>query len=528
MESDSTLYSRNVSPVSVALRGNGGGVFSPPPGFPGFASKCHAWARRGYGSHTFGLGPRQTPEASHAGVEEMQLDEGDGEGRKGGGEFASVVNVGISVHHQGRPQATCVGAFSHQCSSESWPSRPGGGKQNGIQIAGNVIQVHPHLQPQLPSPSPAVVGSFGGVVAPSAPEIMAANGQTGWLTEFQHQQETLALANGGNVGGIARQHPGNSRQHQADLRRVSPGPLSYYKPPTPCSFASVRGALVQCGQWSCPLDTVQDRPLVQPIYNGVNPDYPGLQLIHAHPPIYVVDQFLDHAECDFLIESARSSFCPAPVVGEGEGVISPARTSSTCYMAREDLPEYMRKISLLTGKIPEHCELPQVGQYLPSQQYMSHLDAFDVSGDHGRRFAGNGGQRSITVLTYLNDVSKGGATAFPRLNVEVRPRKGMALVFFPATVDGHVDGNALHEACPAVDVKYVSQVWIRQGVYEGSPHKRLAQKMVPGLQAARDELLRREARWDELASARRQAEHNRMNPQVFAPPSFVQATHAGC
>lgn len=39
-------------------------------------------------------------------------------------------------------------------------------------------------------------------------------------------------------------------------------------------------------------------------------------------------------------------------------------------MAREDLPEYMRKISLLTGKIPEHCELPQVGQYLPSQQYM--------------------------------------------------------------------------------------------------------------------------------------------------------------
>ena len=94
------------------------------------------------------------------------------------------------------------------------------------------------------------------------------------------------------------------------------------------------------------------------------------KLIHAHPPIYVVDQFLDHAECDFLIESARNSFCPAPVVGEGEGVISPARTSSTCYMAREDLPEYMRKISLLTGKNPEHCELPQVGQYLPSQQYM--------------------------------------------------------------------------------------------------------------------------------------------------------------
>lgn len=55
----------------------------------------------------------------------------------------------------------------------------------------------------------------------------------------------------------------------------------------------------------------------------------------------------------------------------------------------------------------------------------------------------------------------------------------MALVFFPATVDGLLDRNALHAALPAVEpyTKYVSQVWIRQGTYCGQPSKRLSQTL---------------------------------------------------
>jgi prolyl 4-hydroxylase len=150
---------------------------------------------------------------------------------------------------------------------------------------------------------------------------------------------------------------------------------------------------------------------------------------------------------------------------------------TTCYLAREDLPDYVRKVSLLTGKPAEHCELPQVGRYFPSQQYLQHFDAFDLSNDDGRRFAANGGQRTVTVLVYLNDVHQGGQTAFPVLNVEVQPRQGMAIVFFPATVDGLLDKMALHAAKPAIDTKYVSQVWVRQGEYHGQPSKRLPQTL---------------------------------------------------
>ena len=251
--------------------------------------------------------------------------------------------------------------------------------------------------------------------------------------------------------------------------------IPHYVPPIPATWGA-----------QLPTLSVQDRPLVPPIYNGINPNYPGAQLLHAHPPIFIVDNFLNGAECDFLIEAASDAFGPAPVVGKGSGEVSPSRTSSTCYLAREDLPEYLRKVSLLTGKPAEHCELPQVGRYYPNQQYLQHSDAFDLSNDDGRRFAANGGQRTVTVLVYLNDVPRGGATRFPSLNIEVQPRRGMALVFFPSTLDGLLDKMCLHAALPAVDVKYVSQVWIRQSNYEGTPSKRLSEPMVAGLQERRD------------------------------------------
>lgn len=114
--------------------------------------------------------------------------------------------------------------------------------------------------------------------------------------------------------------------------------------------------------------------MTPPVYNGVNPNYPGLHVLNTSPPIFAVDNFLTPYECDFLINAALDAFGPAPVVGKGAGEISPSRTSSTCYLAREDLGDLMRKVSLLTGKPAEHCELPQVGRYFYQEKYLQHFD----------------------------------------------------------------------------------------------------------------------------------------------------------
>ena len=49
-----------------------------------------------------------------------------------------------------------------------------------------------------------------------------------------------------------------------------------------------------------------------------------------------------------------------------------------------------------------------------------------------------------------------------RLDIEVKPEKGKALIFFPGFMNGELDTDALHAGMPAVDTKWVSQVWIRQ------------------------------------------------------------------
>lgn len=211
-----------------------------------------------------------------------------------------------------------------------------------------------------------------------------------------------------------------------------------------------------------------------PRYLLLNPYYPGLRTISERPPVYTVENFLTSQECDALIRAAHEHMTPAPVVGPGNGEVSVSRTSSTCYLAREDLPSVCTKVCALTGKPVDHLELPQVGRYRSGEFYKPHYDAFDTASPDGRRFAANGGQRVATVLVYLNDVPNGGATFFSKLGIRLLPRKGVALVFFPATLDGRLDDLYLHSAETAIDEKWVSQIWIRQAPYNGLASVRIS------------------------------------------------------
>ena len=115
----------------------------------------------------------------------------------------------------------------------------------------------------------------------------------------------------------------------------------------------------------------------------------------------------------------------------------------------------------------------------------------------------------------MNEVGEGGCTSFPMaswnenvlrdpvavqavvgntepnilmgkgVGVKVKPRAGTAVLFYPSaysydekgTVSAVLEKKALHQAEPAVDVKYVSQVWIRTGEYHGVPTRALDVKI---------------------------------------------------
>lgn len=189
--------------------------------------------------------------------------------------------------------------------------------------------------------------------------------------------------------------------------------------------------------------------------------YPGLWRVHTDPPIYLCEGLATAAECDALMRLAD----PLLLRSKTESGESRSRTSRSCHLRKESVPcpELMRKLRALTGKPPAEMECPQVARYEPGQFYTMHFDGSDeVAAASGSHFLKQGGQRVGTCLIYLNDVARGGRTRFNRLGIEVSPRKGTAVLFFPGFADGDLDERALHEALPAVDRKYVCQIWIRQ------------------------------------------------------------------
>lgn len=215
------------------------------------------------------------------------------------------------------------------------------------------------------------------------------------------------------------------------------------------------------------------------------PPQHGWVRVHEEPPIYTCDDFLSAADCSALIDAAcadprqlrpsllGSSDATARMQTEAARRRNAVRTSASCTL-QPSLPACARlraAILAITGKTQQHLEPVSVSRYTEGQQYTEHQDASRLTPLPGgcpnpddMEFMAQGGQRVATILVYLNDVPHGGATAFPTIGIEISPKAGRCLLFFPALTDGRCDEQTLHAARPAVDEKWVAQVWVRQHV----------------------------------------------------------------
>lgn len=74
------------------------------------------------------------------------------------------------------------------------------------------------------------------------------------------------------------------------------------------------------------------------------------------PPLYAVDNFFSNEECHALMTLAGDYMVTSPVVGAGAGEISESRTSSSCFLAREDLPTVCSKVPYTREDCRERAE----------------------------------------------------------------------------------------------------------------------------------------------------------------------------
>ena len=69
--------------------------------------------------------------------------------------------------------------------------------------------------------------------------------------------------------------------------------------------------------------------------------------------------------------------------------------------------------------------------------------------------------RAHTFIVYLNNVEEGGETRFPKLDLNVNPKKGMGIYFKTLLPNSVLLKKSLHQGMPIIrGEKYIVNKWI--------------------------------------------------------------------
>lgn len=222
-----------------------------------------------------------------------------------------------------------------------------------------------------------------------------------------------------------------------------------------------------------PLPELQPMPTVDTRANTVQtPDrMVDVLMTLTAPRVVLLGNVLSHEECDALIRYGEQRLQRSPVVSEKDGKteVHAYRTSRGAMLQRGESELVARieaRLAALTQWPVENGEGLQLLRYEAGNEYRPHYDWFDPALPGPRKHLERGGQRVGTVVMYLSDVEEGGGTSFPKVGLQVQPKKGCA-VFFANTDDYHApDQNSLHAGEPVVrGVKYIATKWLREREY---------------------------------------------------------------
>jgi prolyl 4-hydroxylase len=183
-----------------------------------------------------------------------------------------------------------------------------------------------------------------------------------------------------------------------------------------------------------------------------------------------IENFLSDKECDVLIQMIESNHTRSSVVegGNNISVVSENRTSSTTNLNHQD--KFVKDIHL---KIAEYLGEPLLkgehlqGQLYEKDQYFRPHNDFFVGTAYDKHCLSSG-NRTYTLMIYLNDDFEGGATNFPKLNKTIIPKKGKAIKWLN-TIESIGQIETLHEGQPIINGnKFIITSWWRENDWNGS------------------------------------------------------------
>jgi prolyl 4-hydroxylase len=180
--------------------------------------------------------------------------------------------------------------------------------------------------------------------------------------------------------------------------------------------------------------------------------------------LYTAEDFIDPAHCADLIQLIKSALRPstisAPPAGETDRMF---RTSRTCDLVGND-----RAIARLDAKLcaalgwDASLVEPSQGQcYEVGQEFKPHTDFFKPY-ELETYSTETWGQRTWTLMIYLNDVEGGGETRFVDVDLTIKPKRGMAVVWNNLLPSGEGNPKTRHTGMPVTaGTKFVITKWFR-------------------------------------------------------------------
>lgn len=191
---------------------------------------------------------------------------------------------------------------------------------------------------------------------------------------------------------------------------------------------------------------------------------PGVQRVPSPKlDLFIRRGFLDDAMCADLIAMIDARRRPSTVSDyNGDAAF---RTSETCDLDSAD-PLVARLDTMLhafIGLDPAHGEPVQGQRYAVGQEFKAHTDYFEPSGVDFHRFCSESGNRTWTVMVYLNEPDAGGATRFKAIDKTVQPETGKLLAWSNLRANGTANAATLHHGMKVRSgTKYVITKWFRE------------------------------------------------------------------
>ncbi|MCW2364429.1 prolyl 4-hydroxylase [Sphingobium sp. B1D7B] len=196
---------------------------------------------------------------------------------------------------------------------------------------------------------------------------------------------------------------------------------------------------------------------------------PGIQRLPRRDlTLFVKKGFLDSDECAGLIDRIEANRRPSTIADDlGYEAF---RTSETCDLEDSDpfVAAINAKLAAYSGIDPAQGEQLQGQRYAVGQEFKAHTDYFEPGGMDFERYCGRSGNRTWTLMVYLNQPAAGGATRFTQVDKMIQPETGKLVAWNNRLPDGTMNPATIHHGMKVRSgVKYIITKWYRERIWAG-------------------------------------------------------------